>query len=109
MKTLPTMPIQAEKHAVESRLAEIENEMSTAHRDHAFEHWWHQNDMSEYEGKSKPFAKKAFDRAHSIYCREPRLVIQKPSAAASFALYAIGVVSGIIIAIVTFLLTVNPN
>jgi len=109
MKTLPlpTMPINEEKTAVESRIAEIENEMSEAHPDHAFEYWWihHANTLlGLYD-----FSKSAFNRAHMLYCRNPRIIIERPPIGGMYALYALGVVSGIAIALVTFLLTVNPN
>lgn len=96
-----TMPINQEQSAVEYRLAEIEDETSQAHRDHAFEYWWHNvaNGDEHYVGL-RGYMKRAFDRAHWLYCRAPKIVKVKPSHAEMFALYAIGVVSGVAISFI---------
>ena len=102
------MNITEETTAVESRLAEIENEMSLAHRDHAFQYWWatcKNRDML----MRRQLAKEAFNRAHSIYCHEARIKIERPPVSAMYALFAIGVVTGMIISFVTFLAFIQPN
>jgi len=102
------MNITEEKTAVESRLAEIENEMSLAHRDHAFEYWWttcKNRDML----MRRQLAKEAFNRAHSIYCHEAKIKIERPPVSAMYALFAIGVVVGMIISFVTFFFVIQPN
>ena len=105
------MNITEETTAVKSRLAEIENEMSEAHRDHAFEYWWKASVRlpgPEFL-KYKSLAEAAFNRAHSIYCQSAKIITLKPPASAMYALYALGVVSGMIISFLTFLLIIKPN
>lgn len=103
------MTIEQEQAAVQYRLAEIEDETSQAHRDHAFEYWWHRGNPNETANLCKGFAKAAFDQAHMLYCQPPKLVKVKPSPAEMFALYAIGVVSGIAIALIASLFIIQPN
>jgi hypothetical protein len=101
------MTLEQEQAAVEYRLAEIEDETSQAHRDHAFEYWYAHHDsgnQSRYH-----LSKTAFNRAHMLYCQPPRLVKIKPSPAEMFALYAIGVVCGIAITLIASLFIITPN
>lgn len=99
--------LEQEQAAVQYRLAEIEDETSQAHRDHAFEYWWHtcNKPLSSF----KKTAKEAFDQAHMLYCQPPKLIRVKPSPAEMFALYAIGVVSGIAIALIASFFIITPN
>ena len=102
------MNITEETAAVESRLSEIENEMSLAHRDHAYEYWWttcKNRDML----MRRQLAKEAFDRAHSIYCHEAKIKIERTPFAQMYALFAIGVVTGMIISALTFFFVIQPN
>lgn len=102
------MTLEQEQAAVQYRLAEIEDETSKAHRDHAFEYWWSKNDArcTTFE---KRFAKAAFNQAHMLYCQPPKLIRVKPSPAEMFALYAIGVVSGIAITLIASFFIITPN
>jgi hypothetical protein len=102
------MNITEEQTAVESRLAEIENEMSLAHRDHAFEYWWTTCKNCDMLMR-RQLAKEAFNRAHGIYCHEARIKIERTPFAQMYALYAIGVVTGMIISFVTFFFVIQPN
>jgi len=108
---LPTMPITEEINAVESRLAEIENEMSEAHRDHAFDYWWQKvgGHASKDHAMRRDTAREAFNRAHMLYSHAPKIIIERPPVCGLYALFAIGVVVGLIIAFTTYLLTVSPN
>lgn len=101
------MTLEQEQCAVEYRLAEIEDETLTAHRDHAFEYWLHTQKLT--EKTSEQWIKAAFDRAHMLYCQPPKLIRIKPSPAEMFALYAIGVVSGIAIALIASFFIITPN
>lgn len=102
------MTLEQEQAAVQYRLAEIEDETSQAHRDHAFEYWWKTSTPKPTDG-IKDYAKTAFNRAHMIYCQPPKLIKVKPSPAEMFALYAIGVVSGIAIALIASFFIITPN
>jgi len=100
------MNIAEEKTAVESRLAEIENEMSTDHRDHAFEYWWEK--IPERVGMSwKESHHAAFSRAHMIYSHAPKIIIERPLAMGWYTMFAIGVVCGLAISLLTFAFTIN--
>lgn len=103
------MPLEQEQAAVQYRLAEIEDETSQAHRDHAFEYWWKRNTKKAPWLTNKEIAKSAFDQAHMLYCQPPKLIRIKPSPAEMFALYAIGVVSGIAIALIASFFIITPN
>jgi len=103
------MNITEEKTAVKSRLAEIENEMSTAHRDHAFEYWWQTSESYKKHSGWKASYQKAWNACHSIYCHEAKIKIERPPVSAMYALFAIGVVVGMIISFVTFLFVIQPN
>ena len=94
------MPINEEKTAVESRLAEIENEMSEAHRDHAFDYWW-KIEGGDIFGDRRKLARAAFDRAILIYGKETRIMIERPPVCGLYGLFAIGVVIGFIITTIT--------
>jgi len=77
-----------------------------AHRDHAFEYFW--------ETTAKPAneyaaAKLAFNRAHMLYCRNPQIIIERPPVMGWYIMFAIGVVVGMGISLLTFFLTVTPN
>lgn len=102
------MTLEQEQSAVEYRLAEIEDETSQAHRDHAFKWWWHHQSPRFGDCYKRP-AQAAFNRAHMLYCQPPKLVKVKPSPAEMFALYAIGVVSGIAIALIAYFFIITPN
>jgi len=102
------MTLEQEQAAVQYRLAEIEDETSQAHRDHAFENWWREN-TSRFGNPYKGALKEAFNRAHMLYCQPPKLVKVKPSPAEMFALYAIGVVCGIAITLIASLFIITPN
>ena len=108
---MKTLPIEDEINAVESRLNEIENEMSHEHRDHAFEYWWQLSGSQSAKNHTmrQETAREAFNRAHSIYCHDLKIISERPPVGGMYALYAMGVVSGIIVALVTFLLVVKPN
>ena len=93
------MTINQEQSAVEYRLAEIEDETSQAHRDHAFEYWWATKE-DRYHNHRYELSRQAFNRAHMLYCQPPKLVKVKPTASEMFALYAIGVVSGVAISFI---------
>jgi len=98
---MPTLT--EETTAVESRLNEIENEMSLEHRDHAFEYWCK---VSKIHG-CKVTAKQAWDYCHSIYSREPRIIYVRPPICGLYGLFAIGVVCGLAISLLTFAFTIN--
>ena len=100
---MKTPTITEEKTAVESRLAEIENEMSTAHRDHAFDYFCNLQNIS----SPSTFAKKAWDYCHSIYCRNPRIIIERPAVCGWYIMFAIGVVCGLAISLLTFFISIN--
>lgn len=100
-----TMTLEQEQAAIEYRLAEIEDETSQAHRDHAFEYWCKLNNVD----YSKSTAKSAWNACHALYCQPPKLIRIKPSPAEMFALYAIGVVSGIAIALIASFFIITPN
>lgn len=102
------MTLEQEQAAVEYRLAEIEDETSQAHRDHAFEYWLNSQNHR-FGNLYKPALKEAFNRAHMLYCQPPKLVKVKPTPAEMFALYAIGVVCGIAITLIASLFIINPN
>lgn len=102
------MTIEQEQAAVEYRLAEIEDETSKSHRDHAFAYWLN-NQRHRFGDLYKPALKEAFDQAHMLYCQPPKLIRVKPSPAEMFALYAIGVVSGIAIALIASFFIITPN
>lgn len=100
------MPIAAEINAVESRLNEIENEMSTAHRDHAFEYWW--DNVPERVGMTwQESHRAAFNRAHMLYCRNPRIIVERPPVCGWYIMFAIGVICGLAISLLTFAFTIN--
>jgi len=99
------MTLEQEQAAVQYRLAEIEDQTSQAHRDHAFEYFCRLQKISE----PSTFSKKAWNYCHALYCQPPRLVKVKPSPAEMFALYAIGVVCGIAITLIASLFIITPN
>ena len=105
-----TMTLEQEQTAVQYRLAEIEDETSLAHRDHAFAYWWQSFAKSIcILQETRCIAKDAFDQAHMLYCQPPKLVKIKPSPAEMFALYAIGVVCGIAMTLIASLFIITPN
>ena len=103
------MTLEQEQAAVEYRLAEIEDETSQAHRDHAFAYWWQSVAINSEGIEPRDLAKAGFNRAHMLYCQPPRLVKVKPSPAEMFALYAIGVVCGIAMTLIASLFIITPN
>jgi len=103
------MTLEQEQAAVEYRLAEIEDESSQAHRDHAFAYFWKTAEAIRQHCGKEDIARSAFNRAHMLYCQPPKLVKVKPSPAEMFALYAIGVVCGIAMTLIASLFIINPN
>lgn len=101
------MTIEQEQAAIEYRLAEIEDETSQAHRDHAFLYFCKVKNIKPTDATFS--MRLAWNYCHMLYCKSPKLIRMKPSPAEMFALYAIGVVSGIAIALIASFFIITPN